>query len=83
MSGHRCRFSDLLDVLVVFFRSPEIRFSPSDEVLSLRSQVKDLQAQITKLEAEAIRAQTLYAQECVINLTLEDELRALGVRRRR
>lgn len=83
MSGHRCRLSDLLDVLVVFFRSPEIRFSPSDEVLSLRSQVKELQAQVTKLEAEAIRAQTLYAQECVINLTLEDELRALGVKRRR
>lgn len=83
MSGRRCRFSDLLEALVAWFRSPEIRFSPSDEVLALRSQVQELQAQVVKLEADATRAQTLYAQECVINLTLEDELRALGVRRRR
>lgn len=83
MSRRRCRLSDLLEVLVAWFRSPEIRFSPSDEVLSLRAQVQELQAQVVKLEADATRAQTLYAHECVINLTLEDELRALGVRRRR
>lgn len=81
--SRRYHLSDLVEALVLWLRRPEVRYTPSDELLALRSQVAELQAECERLERAATRAQVLYGQECVINLTLEDELRALGVRRGR
>ena len=73
----------LVPALVSWLRSPEIWITPSDEVLALRAQVADLQAQLSKAKEQLRRVETLYGQECYLNLRLEDELRSLGVRRRR
>lgn len=77
--------SGLASALVTWLRSPEVhvRYTPSDEVLALRAEVEQLRGQVDKLQTQLTRAEVRYAQECIINLRLEDELRDHGVRRRR
>lgn len=75
----------VLKELARFLQHPEVHVvvTPSDEVLELRGEILTLKAALADLEVRATRAEVLYSQECVINLTLEDELRAAGLRRRR
>ncbi len=53
--------------------------TPSDDVVHLRNQVKDLQAQVLGLRQEVTRAQNLYQGESVINLELLDLCREYNV----
>ncbi len=53
--------------------------TPSDDVVHLRNQVRDLQAQVLSLRQEATRAQNLYQGESVINLELLDLCREYHV----
>lgn len=75
----------VLTELARFLRHPEIHvvFTPSDEVIRLRNEIQALKSDLSALESRATRAEVLYSQECVINLTLEDELRSSGIRLRR
>lgn len=56
-----------------------VLLTPSDEVVLLRDQVKELQAQVLTLKSEAARAQNLYQRESILNLELVDLCRAHGV----
>lgn len=73
---------DVASALVKFLLSPliSVKLSSDDNVQALRS---ELQAQFEKASLELQRFQSLYAHECNLNLALEDQLRALGIRRRR
>lgn len=53
--------------------------TPSDDVVHLRNQVKDLQREVLTLKQETIRAQNLYQGESVLNLELIDLCREHGV----
>lgn len=74
-----------LVALTEWLRHPRIELSvtPSEKVQRLQSEIEGLQSQVDDMQVELQRVQRLYAQECAYNLSLEDELRALGVRRRR
>lgn len=76
---------DVASALVKFLLSPQIsvKLSSDDDVQALRSELSELQAQFEKASLELQRFQSLYAHECNLNLALEDQLRALGIRRRR
>lgn len=54
----------------------EVVFTPSDEVQSLREQVKQLTGERDNLQANFNRVELLYRSECAINLELQDILRA-------
>lgn len=71
--------------LLNWLRSPEIhiKLSPGDEIQQLRSEAASLQAQVEKLKSQLQRAEMLYAQECTISMSLQDQLRSLGVKFRR
>lgn len=56
-----------------------VLLTPSDDVVHLRNQVKDLQAQVLSLRQESTRAQNLYQQESVLNLELIDLCREYHV----
>lgn len=75
----------LLAELVRWLRSPEIHItvSDADDVQRLQAEVEQLHSQVDDLMVQLQRTQSLYAQECMINLSLQDELSSLGVRRRR
>lgn len=53
--------------------------TPSDDVVYLRNQVKDLQAEVLGLRQEVTRAQNLFQGESVINLELLDLCREYNV----
>lgn len=76
---------DVASALVEFLRSPliSVKLSSGDDLQELRSELAELQAQYEKASLELQRVQNLYASECVLNISLEDQLRALGVRWRR
>lgn len=75
----------VLKELARFLQHPEVHvvFTPSDEVFQLRNEIAALRKEAADLKAKATRAEVLYSHECVINLTLEDELRAAGIKLRR
>lgn len=76
---------DLFMALRSFLRSPEVgvKLTSGDDVQQLRAALGDLQAQLDRATAEVQRLQRLYITECSVSLSLQDELRSLGVRRRR
>ena len=51
----------------------KIKFEDSDEVAEIKRQME-------KLELEKLRLQSLYAQECEINMRLMDILRSHGIK---
>lgn len=57
-----------------WLRSPviEVRISPADELASLRDKVNSL-------ELENLKLQTLYGQECNLNMRLQDILKDNGI----
>lgn len=61
----------------------EVILTPSDEVQRLRAEISRLEGELEKLRLETNRAQALYGQECVINLSLQDLLRENGIPFRR
>lgn len=54
----------------------EVVLTPSEEVRSLREQVKQLHQCLDDLQASYNRVELLYRSECAINLELQDILRA-------
>lgn len=57
----------------------EVVLTPSDEVVSLREQVKQLAGERDYLQQEYNRIELLYRSECVINLELQDLLKEHGI----
>lgn len=57
----------------------EVVFTPSEEVIKLREQVKLLQQSLDDLQANYNRVELLYRSECCINLELQDILRSHGI----
>lgn len=57
----------------------EVVLTPSDEVLSLREQVKQLVGERDHLQEEYNRIEFLYRCECAINLELQDLLKEHGI----
>lgn len=57
----------------------EVVLTPSDEVVSLREQVKQLAGERNHLQQEYNRIELLYRSECVINLELQDLLKEHGI----
>lgn len=53
----------------------EVVLTPSEEVRSLREQVKQLHQCLDDLQASYNRVELLYRSECSINLELQDILR--------
>lgn len=51
----------------------------SDEVLSLREQVKVLTEQLGRLQADYNRVEFRYRCECVVNMELQDLLKENGI----
>lgn len=54
--------------------------TPSEEITRLRREIEALHTQLDQLQAEVQRAQSRYGDEVILNLTLEDLLRAHGIR---
>lgn len=75
----------LVSALVHWLQNPEIHISVSngEDVQQLLADVERYQSQVDDLMFQLQRVQSLYAQECALNISLEDSLRALGVRRGR
>lgn len=71
--------------LLAWLRSPQIHvsFSSGDDVQQLRDECDRLREDVQRLEGLLDRSQRLYAQECAINMSLQDQLRSLGVKVRR
>lgn len=65
-----------------FLRHPrvEVILTPSEEITRLRREIEALHTQLDRLQAEVQRAQSRYGDEVILNLTLEDLLRAHGIR---
>ena len=57
----------------------ELVLTPSDEVVSLREQVKQLTGERDYLQQEYNRIEFLYRCECAINLELQDLLKEHGI----
>lgn len=57
----------------------EVVLTPSDEIVSLREQVKQLTGERDHLQQEYNRIELLYRSECVINLELQDLLKEHGI----
>ena len=57
----------------------EVRLTPSDEVVKLREQVKMLEGRLAALQADYNRVEFRYRCECVVNMELQDLLKANGV----
>ena len=57
----------------------EVVLTPSDEVVSLREQVKQLVGERDHLQEEYNRIEFLYRCECAINLELQDLLKEHGI----
>lgn len=57
----------------------EVVLTPSDEVISLREQVKQLAGERDYLQQEYNRIELLYRSECVINLEPQDLLKEHGI----
>lgn len=51
----------------------------SDEVISLREQVKAMSEEIGHLQGEFNRVQLMYVSESIINTELQDLLRSHGI----
>ena len=64
-----------MSALSDWFANPvlKIKFEDSDEVTAIKQQ-------LDKLELEKLRLQSLYAQECEINMRLMDILRSHGIK---
>lgn len=77
--------SPLFSALLNWLHSPEVHItvSSADDVQRLEAQVEFLQSQVDDLMVQLQRAQMLYAQECMVNMSLQDQLRSLGVKHRR
>jgi len=77
--------ASLVNELVRWLRSPEVHItvSPAEDVQRLESEVERLQSQVDDLMVQLQRVQMLYAQECTVNMSLQDQLRAAGVKLRR
>lgn len=56
-----------------------VSVTPSDEVMALRSQVSELQAELAALRTAHNRTEYLYMCEVKLNLQLQDLMRAAGV----
>lgn len=71
--------------LLSWLRSPEIHVSLSsgDDLLQLRAECDRLRDDVQRLQRLLDRSEMLYAQECTLNLSLQDQLSALGVKKRR
>lgn len=54
-------------------------FTPSEEVKALRGEVEALKEQLAKLQQEFNRLELLYRSECMINMELQDVLKAAGI----
>lgn len=61
------------------FLKLEVVFTPSDEVVSLREQVKQLEGERDNLQREYNRVEFMYRCECVVNLELQDLLKEHGI----
>ena len=57
----------------------EVVLTPSDEIISLREQVKQLMGERDYLQQEYNRIEFLYRCECAINLELQDLLKEHGI----
>ncbi len=57
----------------------EVVFTPSDEVVKLREQVKQLMGERDHLQAEYNRVELRYRSECVVNMELQDLLKEHGI----
>ena len=57
----------------------EVVLTPSDEIISLREQVKQLTGEKDYLQQEYNRIEFLYRCECAINLELQDLLKEHGI----
>ena len=57
----------------------EVVLTPSDEIISLREQVKQLPGEKDYLQQEYNRIEFLYRCECAINLELQDLLKEHGI----
>lgn len=57
----------------------EVVLTPSDEVVNLREQVKQLAGERDYLQQEYNRIELLYRSECVINLEFQDLLKEHGI----
>lgn len=57
----------------------EVVLTTSDEVLSLREQVRVLTEQLGRLQADYNRVELRYRSECVVNMELQDLLREHGI----
>lgn len=77
--------SPLFSALLNWLHSPEVHItvSSADDVQRLEAQVEFLQSQVDDLMVQLQRVQMLYAQECTVNMSLQDQLRSLGVKVRR
>lgn len=77
--------SSLAAELVRWLRSPEvhIKVSNADDVQRLQAEVEQLHSQVDDLMVRLQRTQSLYAQECALNMSLQDQIRSLGVKLRR
>lgn len=73
--------SSLLVELAGWLHNPrvEVILTSSEDVQRLEAEIETLHGQIAELEMECHRAQARYGQECVINLRLQDILRAHGI----
>lgn len=56
-----------------------VTVTPSDEVISLRSRVAELEGQLSDLQRSYNRTEYLYMCEVQLNLQLQDIMRAAGV----
>ena len=77
--------SSLVSALTSWLRDPHLRvvITPGDDIVRLRSELDDMSSQVDQLRVRLQRTEALYGQEVSLNLSLEDELRSLGIRRRR
>lgn len=68
----------LIPALAHWLSNPEIRVTPSDEVIRLRADVQRLTDENNRLSAELRRVERLYWEECTVNMRLTDENRRLS-----
>ena len=71
--------SELVELLSSGSLKVSVVLTPSEDVIALQERVRALEAQISTYKERAVRAEHLYASECIISSRLLDFCRDSGV----